>query len=186
METLYDKSTHHDVFASMNLGGCVVCHGNHDVKMPSTAMLAGPASVCKQCHDADSAEGQTAAGMAAQITKLEASLKSSDAILDVAARSGMEVSEAVLKQRDGREALVKAQVAVHTLDPAAVQQAAGIGLAIAAETRHAGESALKERDFRRFGLIFALIAIALTIAGLWLLVRTIERARPPVVETGRR
>jgi hypothetical protein len=186
MEDLYDKSMHHDVFASMNLGGCVVCHGNHGVKMPSTAMLAGPASVCKQCHDADTAEGHVAAGMAAQIVKLDAALNSSDAILEVAARSGMEVSEAVLKQHDGREALVKARVAVHTLDPSAVQKAAGIGLAIAAETHHAGETALKERDFRRFGLIFALIAIALTMAGLWLLIRTIEGVRPPVAEGGRR
>jgi hypothetical protein len=98
----------------------------------------------------------------------------------------MEVSEAVLKLRDGREALVKARVATHTLETAAVQKAADAGLAIAAETRHAGESALKERDFRRFGLIFALVAIALTIAGLWLLIRSIEGARPPVAETGRR
>ncbi len=186
MENLYDKSTHHDVFAAMNLGGCVVCHSNHGVKMPSTAMLAGPASVCKQCHDADSAEGQTAAGMAAQITKLDASLKSSDAVLGLAARSGMEVSEAVLKLQDGREALVKARVATHTLDPGAVRTAAETGLAIAAETHRAGEAALKERDFRRFGLIFALIAIAVTIAGLWLAVRAIERPEPPIAETGRR
>jgi hypothetical protein len=183
MEDLYGKSMHHDVFASMQLGGCVVCHSNHGVKMPSTAMLAGPGSVCKQCHDADSAEGQTAAGMAAAITKLDGSLRSSDAILGLAARSGMEVSEAVLKQQDGREALVKARVAVHTLDPAAVKKAADIGLAIAAETHHAGEAALKERDFRRVGLVFALIAIALTIAGLWAAVRFIERRRPPAAET---
>jgi hypothetical protein len=186
MEDLYDKSMHHDVFAAMNLGGCVVCHSNHGVKMPSTAMLAGPGSVCKQCHDAESAEGQTAAGMAAEIAKLDASLQKSDEILGLAARSGMEVSEAVLKLRDGREALVKAQVATHTLDPAAVQKAAEAGLAIAAETHHAGEAALKELNFRRFGLVFALIAIALTIAGLWLLIRSIEGARPPVAEAGRR
>lgn len=186
MEDLYDKSMHHDVFAAMNLGGCVVCHSNHGVKMPSTAMLAGEGSVCKQCHEAGSAEGQTAAGMAAAITKLDSSLKSSDAVLGLAARSGMEVSEAVLKQQDGREALVKARVAVHTLDGAVVQKAADTGLAIAAETRHTGEAALKERDFRRLGLVFALIAIAATIAGLWLAVRAIERGGPPLAETPRR
>jgi predicted CXXCH cytochrome family protein len=186
MEDLYDKSPHHDVFAAMNLGGCVVCHSNHGVKMPSTAMLAGEGSVCKQCHEAGSAESRTAAGMAATITKLDSALKSSDAVLAQAARSGMEVSEAVMKEQDGREALVKARVAVHTLDPFVVQKAAEAGMAIAAETRHAGEAALKERDFRRFGLLFALLAIAVTIAGLWLAVRALERGAPPLEESGRR
>ncbi len=186
MEDLYDKSAHHDVFAAMNLGGCVVCHSNHGVKMPSTAMLAGEGSVCKQCHEAGSAEGQIATGMAGAITKLGSSLKSSDAVLEQAARSGMEVSEAVMKEQDGREALVKARVAVHTLDPVVVEKAAEAGMAIAAETRHAGEAALKERDFRRFGLLFALVAIAVTIAGLWLAVRALERGAPPLEESGRR
>jgi len=181
MEDLYDKSPHHDVFAAMNLGGCVVCHSNHGVKM-----LAGEGSVCKQCHEAGSAESRTAAGMAATITKLDSALKSSDAVLAQAARSGMEVSEAVMKEQDGREALVKARVAVHTLDPFVVQKAAEAGMAIAAETRHAGEAALKERDFRRFGLLFALLAIAVTIAGLWLAVRALERGAPPLEESGRR
>jgi hypothetical protein len=186
MEDLYDKSPHHDVFAAMNLGGCVVCHSNHGVKMPSTEMLAGEGSVCKQCHEAGSAESGVATGMAAAITKLDSSLKSSDAVLTQAARSGMEVSEAVMKQQDGREALVKARVAVHTLDQAAVLKAADAGLAIAGETRRAGESALKERDFRRLGLLFALIAIAVTIVGLWLAVRALERGAPPLEESGRR
>ncbi|MGO9097039.1 MAG: cytochrome c3 family protein [Bryobacteraceae bacterium] len=186
MEDLYDKSAHHDVFAAMNLGGCVVCHSNHGVKMPSTAMLAGEGSVCKQCHEAGSAEGRVATGMAGAITKLGSSLKSSDAVLEQAARSGMEVSEAVMKEQDGREALVKARVAVHTLDPVVVEKAAEAGMAIAAETRHAGEAALKERDFRRFGLLFALVAIAVTIAGLWLAVRALERGAPPLEESGRR
>jgi len=186
MEDLYDKSPHHDVFAAMNLGGCVVCHSNHGVKMPSTGMLAGESSVCKQCHEPGSAESRTAAGMAGSITKLDSSLKSSDAVLAQAARSGMEVSEAVMKQQDGREALVKARVAVHTLDPAAVLKAADAGMAIAAETRRAGEAALKERNFRRLGLIFALMAIAVTIVGLWLAVRALERGAPPLEESGRR
>jgi hypothetical protein len=91
-----------------------------------------------------------------------------------------------MKEQDGREALVKARVAVHTLDPFVVQKAAEAGMAIAAETRHAGEAALKERDFRRFGLLFALLAIAVTIAGLWLAVRALERGAPPLEESGRR
>jgi len=33
-------------------GGCIVCHSNHAIHQPSTAMLAGPKAVCSQCHEA--------------------------------------------------------------------------------------------------------------------------------------
>jgi hypothetical protein len=49
------------------------------------------------------------------------------------------------------------------------------GLAISTETFQAGEAALKEWKFRRVGLAISLLAIALTIAGLWLMIRFIER-----------
>lgn len=186
MEDLYQKSPHSAVFSSMGLGGCVVCHGNHLVRVPSSGMLAGPNAVCKQCHEPDSEAGKTAARMAGLISGLDSSVKGSDEILRRAANSGMEVSEAVLKLQDGRDALIKARVAVHTLDLAEVRQAAAAGLTIAAEAHRAGETALKERDFRRLGLLVALAAIALTILGLWLAVRSIERARRPTAEPPRR
>jgi hypothetical protein len=179
MEDLYRTSPHAPAFASMEKGGCVVCHSNHAVHRPSTAMLVGPKAVCADCHSPADEGGKAAAGMAALITKLSDSLDGSDEVLARARRSGMEVSEALLKQHDGREALVKARVAVHTFRTAAVRKAADEGLAIAGETRHAGEQALRDRDFRRLGLGIALIAIALTIVGLRLAIRSLEGEKQP-------
>ena len=48
------------------------------------------------------------------------------------------------------------------------------GLTIATETHRAGEEAMQERRFRRVGLAFSLLTIAATIAGLWLVVQSIE------------
>jgi hypothetical protein len=48
------------------------------------------------------------------------------------------------------------------------------GLTIASETYRAGEEAMGERRFRRIGLAFSLLTIAATIAGLWLMVQSIE------------
>jgi hypothetical protein len=112
--------------------------------------------------------------MAQQITALDKALERSDQILANAQQSGMEVSEALLRQREGRENLVKAAVAVHAFQTAAVQKPVKEGLAIAAETYQAGVSALKERRTRRLGLSVSLIAIAITMLGLWLAIRTIE------------
>src|SRR6185503_12990862 len=96
-------------------------------------------------------------------------------ILARAQRSGMEVSEAQLRQREGRENLLKAAVAVHAVQTAAVATPVEAGLAIADETYQAGVKALEERRFRRVGLGVSLIAILVTMVGLWMAIRTIER-----------
>jgi predicted CXXCH cytochrome family protein len=158
----------------MGVAGCVACHSNHKVASPSEAFLAGADAVCAQCHDAESAGGKLASEMHREITGLDTALDKAGAILSGARRSGMEVSEALLRLNEGRERLVKARVAVHAFRGDAVAAPVKEGLAIAAETQRAGEEALKERDFRRLGLALSLIAILITIAALWLRIREIE------------
>jgi len=186
IEDLYNQSPHRPAFAAMGAAGCVTCHGNHGVLKPSPAMLAGDKAVCTQCHEADSAGGKAAVAMAGLINGLGTALDRSDETLQRAARSGMEVSEAVLRQQEARQTLVKARVAVHAFRVGAVSEPAKAGLALTAETRRAGEGALKERDLRRLGLAASLIAIAATIIGLWLAIRQIEGTPPASVEAGRR
>jgi predicted CXXCH cytochrome family protein len=186
LEDLYNKSPHQPVFRAMGAGGCVACHGNHAVVRPSPAMLAGSQAVCTQCHEADSAGGKTAAEMASLLARLGDALGRSDNALGRARRSGMEVSEALLKQQEARENLVKARVAIHAFRLDAVRQPVEGGLKIAAETRRAGEEAMRERDMRRAGLGVSLVAILATIAGLWLALRRIERPTPePASVSGR-
>ena len=86
----------------------------------------------------------------------------------------MEVSEALLRLQEGREALIKARVAVHNFQVAFVNKPVSEGFTIASETYRAGEEAMKERRFRRVGLGFSLLTIAATMAGLWLVIRSIE------------
>jgi predicted CXXCH cytochrome family protein len=173
-EELYSKSPHQPVFSAMGAGGCVVCHSNHGIQMPSVAMLAGPQAVCAQCHDATSAGGAAAAEMAGMLKGLEGALDRADGILKRARESGMEVSEAQLKQMEGREALVKARVAVHAFDVAAVKTPVSEGMAIARATYGSGQNALKERDSRRVGLGVSLTSILITMLGLWLAIRNLE------------
>jgi hypothetical protein len=177
LEELYNKSPHKPAFAAMGMAGCVVCHGKHKIEPPSVKMLAGDGSVCAQCHEADSAGGRAAAEMAKQISGLSEALGRSEEILTQARLSGMEVSEAQLQLVEGRENLVKARVAVHAFDTAAVLKPVKDGLAVAAQTHAAGVTALKERDVRRVGLSVSLAAIFATMGGLWLAIRGIERKR---------
>ena len=176
-EQLFQKSPHQPVFSAMPTGACVVCHSNHAILKATDQMLGGKNAVCKQCHDSDSAGGQIAAQMAALIVNLQNRIAAADALLDQAQNSGVEVSDAILRQRDARQSLVKARANVHAFAFQAVSTAAQEGLSIAAEDYRAGQAALHERDVRRFGLVASLAAISVTLVGLWLMIQWRKQRR---------
>ena len=183
-EELYKKSPHQPVFTAMGAAGCIVCHGKHKIEKPAVKMLSGDGSVCAQCHEADSAGGRAAAEIANRIKELDAALGRSEEILERARQSGMEVSEAQLQLMDGRENMIKARLAVHAFQTAAVAKPVQAGLVVAGKTYAAGVAAMKERTFRRFGLSISLAAILATMVGLWLAIRSIENHRGPRSGTG--
>jgi predicted CXXCH cytochrome family protein len=161
----------------MSTGTCVVCHSNHAILKTSDQLLGGKNAVCGECHDADSAGGKTAAQAAGLIQDLQNRIVAADAILEQARTSGMEVSEAILRQTDARQNLVKARANVHAFAIAEVSQPVEAGLAIAAQDYRAGEAALKEKYIRRMGLAISLAAILVTMLGLWLIIRWLHAAR---------
>jgi len=172
---LYQKSIHQPIFSGAEGGGgCVVCHSNHGIQQPSTAMLVGPKAVCSGCHDAGSEGAKTAAQMAQWIDDLGSTLKRSETILAEADKSGMEVSEAQVRLGDGRESLVKARLALHAFQPGEMHKPIQEGMAIAAETLRAGQSALHEKNVRRVGLAISVLLIAITVLAVRLLIRQLE------------
>jgi hypothetical protein len=55
-----------------------------------------------------------------------------------------------------------------------VEQDTKAGLQIAAKNLQAGKNAMVERNYRRGGLGFSLIAIGIVLAGLWLYIKQTE------------
>jgi hypothetical protein len=112
--------------------------------------------------------------MAQWIDNLGSALSRSEAVLARADKYGMEVSEAQVRLLDGRENLVKARLALHAFQPEEMRKPIEAGMGIANETLRAGESALREKDFRRFGLAVSVGFIMITVAAIWLLLRRLE------------
>lgn len=154
-----------------------MCHSNHGIHKPSTAMLAGAKAVCAGCHDAGTPPAQVAAQMAASIDGLDAALRNSQALLARAEKSGMEISEPQVKLLEGRDDLVKARLAMHSMQLAQVRTPIDAGMAVARQTLQAGEDALRERDYRRWGLAVSVLFIAIAILAIRLLIRRIESNR---------
>ena len=115
--------------------------------------------------------------MRARLAELSSALDRAGAILKRAETSGMEVSQALSELSAGQESLVKARVDLHAFDPALVDAAAQKGLQVAEAGYRAGERALADRDFRRKGLALSLATIGVTMVGLWLAVRELDRRR---------
>ena len=173
---LFDESPHKKAFAAMNMAPCITCHSNHRIVAPTDAMLGtGEGSICLNCHAEGDAGYAKAGQMAKTIADLDKSLADSDAILDRAERSGMEVSQAKLEQVQARENLIKARVNIHSFDPAKVAEVATAGGKIAEKTYQAGVAALRERDYRRKGLAVSLITILVVLYGLRKKLRSIEK-----------
>lgn len=178
-DQMFERSTHKVAFQSAGLPGCVVCHSNHGITHPTDEKLgAGPQAVCIQCHTAGDICDQQRAAMLEGLVQLDDAVKAADKVLGVAESSGMEVNQARLDQDQARDALTKARVTIHSFKTELVEQDIQEGLKLAVRNLQAGQAALAERDYRRKGLGLALVFILMTVLGLFLYIRQIEREAP--------
>jgi predicted CXXCH cytochrome family protein len=172
---MYEKSSHFKAFQDKGLPGCVVCHSNHGIQLPSDAMLGtGLTGVCMKCHTPGDYCDRARVEILGNLTQLDGAIKDSDQALRLAESSGMEVSEARLNQDQARDLLTKARVTIHSFQTALVEQDAQAGMKIAAANLKAGKDAMVERNHRRIGLGICLIAIAMMLVGLWLYIKKLE------------
>lgn len=177
---LFQKSPHGAAFEKMGLPGCVQCHSNHEIVKPSDEWVGvGSKSVCITCHAEGDAGYAAAQKISDDLAKLNQSQQQAEEILSTAERYGMEVSSARLDLSRSNEAIVKARVAVHTLDPLEVGKLTEPGVKSSVKAFEAGGAALHESDLRRKGLGLSLIFIVMAIAGLYLKIREIESKPRP-------
>jgi len=177
-QNLFDQSPHRPAFETMGFAACVVCHKNHEVLRPSPDMLGvDGGAVCLRCHTQGDPGYAAATTMRQEIDRLRAALVAAETVLKQAETSGMEVSEGKLQLVSAHEEWIKARVQVHAFQTDAVKEPVTRGLDLAQKGRQTGLDALRERNVRRLGLVVSLVAMAITLAGLWMAVRRIEQRR---------
>jgi predicted CXXCH cytochrome family protein len=176
MAELFSKGVHAKAFAQMGAPGCATCHENHGIQAASDELLGlGPTSVCVACHAAGDKGGKAAVDARTLIDSLRTETERARAILLRAEHAGMEVSQAQFDLNGARDALVKAQAAVHTFTVEGVRKEAEPGLAVSAKAFARGVRALEELQFRRKGLAVSVVIILAVIVGLILKIRQLER-----------
>ncbi len=172
----FDNSRHSEIFATMGIPGCALCHQNHEITTPSDAMLGlDEGAICRSCHNPEDAGGQAAVSMRGTIDALGGGIDSARAVLERAENSGVEVGAALASLNDATSSLIKARAAVHAFDPELVAGEAGTGMEITGEALNRGGEALDELRFRRIGLAVSVVVIGGLIVGLVLKIREIEQ-----------
>ncbi|HEV8307205.1 MAG TPA: multiheme c-type cytochrome [Methylomirabilota bacterium] len=173
---LFAKSVHARAFLQMGAPGCATCHDNHEIKSASDEMLGlGDKAVCVACHGPDDKGGRAATEMRALIDSVRAETGKARGVLVRAEQAGMEVTQAQFDLNGAKDALIKAQAAVHAFALDAVKKEAEPGLAVSAKAYGRGVRALEELQFRRKGLAVSVVIILALIGGLVLKIRQLDR-----------
>jgi hypothetical protein len=176
----FKASPHFEAFAQMGLPGCVTCHENHDIVPPTDAFLStGKEGKCVACHEAGTEGARSAAAMYADILALQKETDAAKAALRREAEAGMLVARPQFDLSRADEALTKARADVHLFKPYAVQQTVAGGMTIARTARAEAVLIRHERDFRRKGLVVALLLIGLSIVAIVAKIRNIDSLKPP-------
>ena len=172
---LFNKSPHSGAFQDLGLAGCVVCHENHGIRKTDDPMLSIVGDgVCGVCHSDDQSKAKIL-NMQSSILKLRLDIDTTSEVLGRAERAGMEVSKPKFDLDQANVELIKARVSVHAFNPGKIAELTNPAVGITAAARKSADAALEELAFRRRGLGYALIAIAVTVLGLILKIREIER-----------
>ncbi len=168
----FSESVHKEAFPE----GCATCHSSHKIKHPDDNFVGlAKGSACADCHSADDDPGKAAQAIHDHLTRFEAQIGETRALMDRAANAGMDVADAELELAQAKEALTKARVRVHTASLPRVDAELNTGTTVAIKARNTAEEALRERTRRRKELIIPVSAFLAVVISLGAYIRELER-----------
>lgn len=168
----FNESVHKEAFPE----GCATCHGSHKIKQPDDNFVGlSKGSACAECHSAGDDPGKAAQAIHDHLTRFEAQIGETRALMDRAANAGMDVADAELELAQAKEALTKARVRVHTASLPRIDAELHTGTTVAIKARNTAEEALRERTRRRKELIIPVSAFLAVVISLGAYIRELER-----------
>ncbi len=169
----FEASTHFEYFEMLKMPACETCHSNHRIERPTTEMLQGEKSVCKQCHDLDDGTGgiETAESMRNALDSLNMLMTQVNNKIDEADRKGLYVDNMLFSMRDARQKEYTARTAVHTFNLEKVTKISREGIELVLKTDGVTDDLLDSYVFRRKGLVVSVVLLCLLAGLLWMKAR---------------
>ncbi len=169
---LFSKSPHKKAFDEAGFSECEACHGKHKIVRPTDDMLGtGKDAVCVQCHEAGSKPYVTAGRIHDLVAGFRGDIEKDQALLDLAERKGVEVSDPKYRLQEIHTLLVTVRNLTHALDPADLEAKVAEGRTLLSGVQASGEAALREAKLRRTGLVVATALLILFAFAFYLKIR---------------
>jgi predicted CXXCH cytochrome family protein len=179
---LFETTRMKHQFEKLDLPGCAVCHGNHEIRSPTDDMLGMQAgAVCARCH-AEGKFGATLAGanharqMREKLERLKGDIAQAKDTVARAERLGMEVRGPRFDLHKAETSLTNARSLIHSFAPEPMNKALEEGLAVTGEVQVRAEDALVEYTNRRIWLAISVAPILSVAVLLLMYIRTLPSA----------
>jgi hypothetical protein len=172
---LFAKSKVAEMLEFEGKRGCVTCHSNHGIQLPTDAMVGlGGQGLCGRCHASGSDGERAAAVIVPRFHAFKRNLARADSLLGVADRLGMETASGheVLKQAN--DALVGLRAALHSFSRPTIEAALAEGEGFAGHAESQAREALRDWRNRRVGMALSLVVILALIVLLIARIRQTE------------
>ncbi len=176
----FKASPHWEAFAELGLPGCVTCHENHDIVAPTDAFLStGKDGKCVDCHETGTEGARSAAAMHEDIVTLEKQTSPRRPRSSARPRPGCSspAPSSTFRAPTRRSRRRGPTSTCSSPTPCSRRRRAGSR----SPARRSAQAVLlrHERDFRRKGLVVALLLIGISIAALVAKIRDIDRRKSP-------
>jgi predicted CXXCH cytochrome family protein len=173
---LFQRSPHSSAYKKLGFGECAECHGRHDVRPASDAMLGdGESAVCVRCHKKGDKGLVRAKLLREKVDKANAVALNAFARLEDARRVGLLVPEAELERTALVTAARKLRISVHSLEAEAMEVDFAAVEASAVKIVNAVTAAEEELHVVRRGyVVFIVFLFGMTVL-LWLKLRRLSK-----------
>ena len=176
--TLFDGSKHKKEFEKHKWPECQKCHGKHDIAKPTDDMIDdSKKGLCGGCHAENAKDNpdcnKGARYFHATLSDLRAKAKSFPPEIEHLAERGLDTEKVLEATAELDEAIVQAQVRMHTFDKSGFDVGAKVGREAVAKTEKLMDDARAEQRLRLRWLLavisfmgFFAVAMALKIRDL--------------------
>jgi predicted CXXCH cytochrome family protein len=176
---LFETTRMKHQFEKLDLPGCAVCHGNHEIRSPTDELLGMEAgAVCARCHaegkfGATLAGAETARQMRDKLEQLKREIAQAKITVARAERLGMEVRGPRFDLHKAETSLTNARSLIHGFAPEPMAQALNEGLQVTGQVEARAEQTLAQYTYRRLWLALSIAPILFVVILLILYIRTL-------------
>jgi predicted CXXCH cytochrome family protein len=177
---LFRASPKKAIFDQIGEAECLACHSNHRVEHPTDAWVGlNDPAVCAKCHDETTNGAATITAMHQGLSNMAGAIDAAEAELARAERAGMLVDDGTAALREAHDHQIHSRVIVHAFATKPFADMSGQSLSAARQAQRVGESALRELQGRRRGLLVATLVILGFLVTLGVKIRRLRSGNEP-------